>query len=187
MSNSFDEIQDKIDEFLQLELGMVVKGEKIGKEISRKADEFRSLWLKKEIKSTYVEILSRIKNQSSKLSRDVLNSEKSSLKSDWKKIAKRDQSKLRDEILAFQEFLNIHEETIRKRLSEEKHGIDIRDLARRLKDEDSVDEITCSRFCDRIKTMNSEEIELKTGEFRDRLTRISKWLLILKEIRNIDK
>ncbi len=68
-------------------------------------------------------------------------------------------------------------------MNEERYGIDLRDLARRIEKENRLDKVTRSKFSSLIKKMDSEEVQRKSDELKDRLNRISKWLLALTEIK----
>lgn len=183
MNNLIDRILETLEEVLELDPQNIERGNELGKEIDEILPEIEKLILKDERKKKYIKIVARLKNRSSKLSRDLINSNKVSLSSDWKQFARQEFSKLRDEALALQEFLTNHESILRKRLNEERYGIDLRDLARRIEKENRLDKVTRSKFSSLIKKMDSEEIQRKSDELKDRLNRISKWLLALTEIK----
>lgn len=185
-NNPVDEILEKIEKFLELEPGEIEEGRKLGKEICENSAELKGLILKKESKKDYMKIVSQIKTRSTKLAADTLNSKKGPLNSDWKQLAKQDQSKLKDEILRLQEFLSVRENLLRKRANEKLHGIDIRNLARRLRREKSIDQVLRSQLTKLIENMDEEDLQKKVKECRERLNRISKWLLFLKEVKNVE-
>ncbi|KXA94075.1 hypothetical protein AKJ65_05475 [candidate division MSBL1 archaeon SCGC-AAA259E19] len=179
MNKPLDEILMAIGEFLDLKTENVEKGDELGKEISKIADEIQELIVEEEFKKKFHKITSRLKNYSTRLSRDVLNSEKGPLNRDWEQFARQDLSRLKDEVLALKEFLIEHEAILRKRQNERRYGLDFNELARRIKKEDSIDEITRSQFARASNELETEKI----GEFKDTLLRISKWLFALKELK----
>lgn len=183
MTDLINEISHKIEEFLQLQPGDIKKGNRLGKEICEGSEELEELVLEEKSRERYMKILSGLKTYSSKLSKDVTNSKKGLLRGDWKQFAEQDLSRFKDEVLAFQEFLASHKTTLRKRLIEGKYGLDFRDLARRLMRESSVDEVTRSQFSKLVERMDDGEIRAKVEEFKDRLNRISNWLLALDEMK----
>ncbi len=63
--------------------------------------------------------------------------------------------------------------------------MDIRDLVQRIERVDALDKVTRSKLAARIEKMNEEEIEKKIEENQERLNRISKWLVVLKEVESV--
>ncbi|KXA90905.1 hypothetical protein AKJ57_03235 [candidate division MSBL1 archaeon SCGC-AAA259A05] len=179
MNKPLDETVKAIEKFLALKIDDTKKGNKLGKKIIKIAADIRALIIEKELKKKFQKIISRLKNYSSRLSRDVLNSENGPLNRDWEQFARQDLSRLKDEVLALQEFLIEHEAILQKRQNERRYGLDFKELARRIRKEDSIDEITRSQF---LRTVDKLEVE-RIGEFKNTLLRISKWLFALKELK----
>lgn len=184
MSSLLDETFYRITRFLELGPGEVKKGNKFGKELVESCEEIENLILDKEMKSNLRSILSKLNSYSSRLSRDVSNLEEGSLPRDWKRFAKQDFSRLKDEVLALEEFLLAHEMEIRKRLYEVKYGMNVKELFLRLTREEAIDEIVRSRLSKLVEDMEEEELREKFEENEERLRRISKWLFMLKEVKN---
>lgn len=191
MNNPIDEINQKIEDFLELKPGAIEEGNMLGKRIIETSGKIEELISDEELGNRYREIISRLKKQSSKLSSDLLNSESNHLSEDWKKFARKDNLKLRDEILALQEILSRHENELRRKFSERRYGIDLQDLVHRIENENSVDSLLSSQLSKSFSEMNEKKVQIKVAEFNERLNRISKWLLALKEVRmeleNVEK
>lgn len=191
MNNPIDEINQKIENFLELKLGAIEEGNMLGKRIIETSGKIEELISDEELGNRYREIISRLKKQSSKLSSDLLNSESNHLSEDWKKFARKNNLKLRDEILALQEILSRHENELRRKFSERRYGIDLQDLVHRIGNENSVDSLLSSQLSKSVSEMNEKKVQIKVAEFNERLNRISKWLLALKEVRmeleNVEK
>ncbi|KXB07326.1 hypothetical protein AKJ52_00530 [candidate division MSBL1 archaeon SCGC-AAA382C18] len=181
-----DKILQKIDKFLNLDPSEVDKGKDLGKEITIHMRDVEKLISDDKRSDTYRKIISKIKNHSSKLSSDASTSKESSLSSDWKQLARQDLSKLKDEVLALQELITKHELFLRKRWNEKNYGLDIRDLVKRIKKEDSIDKVTQSKLANALEDMDDGEIGEITEKYRDRLSRISRWLVVLKEVDSVE-
>lgn len=182
--NGVERALDSIDEFLKLNPDDTDQGKDIAEKIIDDSEEIGSL-LEEKNRIRYEKIVSRIENIHSKLSSDLINSKKLTLSSDWEKIARKDLLRLKDSILSLQEFLKNRETTLRKRWNEKKIGIDLENLAGRIKNEDSVDEVTKSKFTNLVDELEEEEIRKMSIKLSERIDRISKWLLTLKEVRKI--
>lgn len=183
MKDTINRTSKKIEKFLEVGPENVEKGDRIGKEIVELSEELRDLIYGAKPIERYNEISTELKTNSAKLSRDLINSKKSKLGCEWKQFAVQNLSKLKDSILALQEFLSNHGEEMRKRFYEDKYGVSLPDLARRLKEENSIGEITRSKFSKLIGNMENEETKEKMKKFEDRVNRISKWILALDELR----
>lgn len=185
-NNPVDKTLHKIEKFLELKLEETEEGGKLGKEICEDSAELKGLILDEESKKNYIKIISQIKTHSTKLAADTLKSKRGPLNSDWKQLARQDQLKLKDEILKMQEFLLARENILRKRANEKLYGIDIQNLARRLRKEKAIDQVLRSQLTKLVENMGEEDLQTNVEECRERLNRISKWLLSLKEVKNAE-
>lgn len=171
---------------MDIEPDKIQKGKEITEEIIRSAEISEKLIFEKGKRKRYSKLLSELETRFSKLSRDVQNREKSSLSSDWQQLGEQNMSKLKDDVLALREFLKKNEAALKKRWNEMAYGADIEDLVRNLKNEESVDSLTVSKLSNAIKNRGEDEIESITKENTDRLNRITRWLLLLREVRNAE-
>lgn len=187
MKNPLDEISQRLEEASNLDPGEVERGRELGKEILEISEMIEGLMVEEDELEKFRSILSNLELYSSKLSKDLKRSDGGPLSSEWRQFAIRDLSRLEDEIMALQEFISERETTLRKRFNEREHGIDLRDLSRRVESEEVLEEVTRSKLSSLIDEMDEEEIQEETREMSGRLNRISKWLLALKEVRSEGK
>lgn len=184
MSELFDKIFDQIQEFLELDSENLKRAEELSKKIIRNSEEVGKSIGDRDRKEDFLKILSGLKNYSSKLSEDITNSKETSLKSEWGRLASQDMFRLKDEIMALQEFLQANETEIRRNLEKERYGFDARDLFRRLKTDSSIDKVIRSKISNLLDKLSEEEIRERIERNKDRLSRISNWFLMRKEVQN---
>lgn len=180
--NNLKKILRNIEDLTDLAPEEVNKGRDIGDKIIEYSEDLRKMVLEERDRKKFDYILSKIKSIHSKLSKDVLNAEKTELSSDWREFARKDLSVFKDEVLLLQEFLISHKEKIRKNRAKFECGIDLWDLADSLKRENYVDELTLSNFLRQLREMDESETERKSEEFEEDLKRISRCLSALKEV-----
>lgn len=173
---------ENIEEFLKLETDDIKNGNKKGKKIIEDAEKLEDLIFEKKIRKKLDKITSKLKSRYYRLKKDVKYSERTKLKSDWKKMAEKDLSNLTDEVMLFREFLNRHKNRIRRNFNDIKYGFDLQDLANSLRTSRIVDEITISKFFQLLHRMDDNEIKSKTEEFEEQLERISELLFILNKL-----
>lgn len=187
MTNLIDKIFDQIQEFLNLDPRNFEKSEKLSKEIIQNAERLEKTIGEKDTKKKLLKILPSLKTYSSKLSKDIVNSKETSLETEWTQLALKDLFRLKDEIMALQEVLQDNESRIRSNLDKERYGFDSQNLVRRLKTDSSIDESTRSKLSKLFEEMTEEEMREEIEKNEERLSRISKWFLIRKEIKNASR
>lgn len=184
--NIAEDITEKIDAFLDLNSEELKKAIEMGNKIIKKARKMEKILFEKEKKKRYEKIFSRLNLKHSKLVKDVSRKKKAFLKPEWKKLSKQDMSNLEDELIALREFINEEKTLLRKRWNKKQWGMDLKDLNRLLDKEKSVSASTKAEFSKKIRKMESERIQSSTKDNSERLDRINKWLVLLREVRRIE-
>lgn len=183
--NYLSKLFSKIDEFLQLELGDVEEGAALVEEICECIEKIPLSILEKEDRKDYRFIISKLKEISSKMATDSLNSKEGLLSADWRRIARQGQVKLRKQVLNLQKFLRTHENVLRKQLYRENLGFDFQELVDRLREADCIDPLIGNRLSKQIRDMEADEKWRKIEKFSDRLNRVSHWFRLLREVENV--
>ncbi len=184
-NNPLDKSFDLIEELLELDPGNVKKGSKLGEELVESTRKIKTSISEQKTEEDLREILSSLRNCCSRLSRDVLNIEEKSLNSDWERFAKQDFSRLKDVVLSLKEFLVSNESAIRKEFYEAKYGMDVRELILEITGEENVDNVTQARLSSLVDDMEEDKLQAKVEKHEERLQRIYKWLLMLREVKNV--
>ena len=185
--NLIDILIEKIDDFLDLKTEEIEKGNKIGDEIINKAKKLEKSIKREEKRSKFREILIDSSSRHSKLSKNVIKKKNGPLKSDWEQLAEQSMSKLKDEVLALKDFIHKNESVLRKRMIKNRYGIDLKELNQQLKEEENVDESLNAKLSNRIQTIDERELQSVMKNHKDRLKRIIRLLVYLKEVRRIEQ
>ncbi len=185
MTDLVGKIFEQVKEFLELSPSNFEKNEELIKKIIRNTENIEKIIGEKSIKKKFLKILPVLKNYSSKFSRDLTNLEETSLEKEWSQLALQDLFRLREEVIALQELLQANKKKIRGDLERKKYGFDTESLLHQLESDDSIDKNTRSKISKLLDEMSEEEIAENIEKNEERLSRISNWFLVKKEVENV--
>lgn len=181
------ELFSDVDVFLGLEPSSIERADELGRRIKKNAEELEEAIQDEEVRKKFKDNLAGLDKQSSKLARSVLNSRKGSLRLDWRRFARRDFDRLKDEVLALREFLILHRETIRKFLNRLEYGADLAELVEAIYGEGALHQTTYVGLTNSLVEASEEDIQEVMDKSSERISRISRWASILHEVRRTEE
>jgi hypothetical protein len=123
-----------------------------------------------------------------RLAHSVLNLKRAGiLQEDWARFAQRDVLKLKDEVLAFREFLVANSEFLKSAFRPPKLGdINLERLVEELHEEQAISERTWAMFMCHFAKCRPKRKHLKDSKVAEQLARIRDWLSDFREIKQVN-